>query len=26
VPIDDLPGLLAARLATPWRSPKLERA
>jgi glycyl-tRNA synthetase len=26
VPIDDLPGLLAARLATTWRSPKLERA
>ena len=26
VPIDDLPGLLAARLATPWRTPKLERA
>jgi glycyl-tRNA synthetase len=26
VPIDDLPGLLAARLATAWRTPKLERA
>jgi glycyl-tRNA synthetase len=26
VAIDDLPGLLAGRLAAPWRTPKLERA
>jgi len=26
VAIDELPGVLAAKLATPWRTPKLERA
>jgi glycyl-tRNA synthetase (class II) len=25
VPVDGLPGQIAARLATPWKSPKADR-